>query len=64
MKIEIPDEDPDLITRALEQYYAYTVARKADDARYRDVAERLKRKPAEKANESVARTGKESKRRA
>ena len=64
MKLEIPDEDVDLVIRALEHYYAYTVARKAEDGRYRDLAKRLKRKPAEKANGSVARAGKESKRRA
>ena len=37
-----------LLTRALEHYYAYTVARKSEDARYKELAERLKRKPAER----------------
>ena len=40
MKLEIPDEDVDLVIRALEHYYAYTVARKAEDGRYRDLAAR------------------------
>jgi len=48
MTFEVPDDDVDLIIRALEHYYAYTVAKKGDDARYRDLAERLKRKPPER----------------
>ena len=48
MKTELSDGELDLIVKALDHYYAYSVARKSEDARYRDLAERLKRKPAEK----------------
>lgn len=64
MKIELADEDVDLIVRALEHYYAYTVARKSEDVRFRDLAERLKRKPAVNTNGGTERARKESKRRA
>ena len=60
-KLEIPDEDVHLIVRALEHYYAYTVARKSEDARFKDLAQKLKRKPAEQAPTSPP---KQSKRRA
>jgi hypothetical protein len=58
MKLEIPDDDLDLIIKALDHYRAYTVARNAEDARYRDLADRLKRKPAERVEEQPARRGK------
>jgi hypothetical protein len=48
MKLDIPDEDLELIIKALDHYHAYTVARNAEDARYRDLAERLKRKPTDR----------------
>ena len=32
MKLEIPDEDVDLIVNALDHYHAYTVAKNAEDA--------------------------------
>ena len=35
--------------KALEHYYAYTVATKSEDARYKELADRLKRKPSERA---------------
>ena len=47
VKPELSDEDLDLIVKALDHYYAYSVARKSEDARFRDLAERLKRKPVE-----------------
>jgi hypothetical protein len=62
MTLEIPDDDLDLIIKALDHYHAYTVARNAEDARYRDLAERLKRKPTER--EPTAQPGKHAKRRA
>jgi len=49
MKIEISDEDVDLIVRSLEHYYAYTAASKDEYIRFRELAERLKRKRAEQA---------------
>jgi hypothetical protein len=61
MKLEIPDEDLDLIVKALDHYHAYTVARNAEDRRYRDLADRLKRKPTERVEEQP---GKQTKRRA
>lgn len=61
MKFEIPDEDVDLIIRALVHSHAFTVAKRAEDGRYRDLAQRLKRKPVERAAEQP---GKNAKRRA
>jgi hypothetical protein len=34
--------------RALEHYYAYKVASKSEDQRYKELADRLKRKPTER----------------
>jgi hypothetical protein len=61
MKLDIPDDELDLITKALDHYHAYTVARNAEDKRYRDLSDRLKRKPTERA---VEQPGKGTKRRA
>jgi hypothetical protein len=61
MTLEIPDADLDLVIKALDHYHAYTVARNAEDARYRDLADRLKRKPTERVEEQP---GKSTKRRA
>ena len=60
MKLEIPDEDVDLIVIALDHYHSYTVAKNAEDGRYRDLAERLKRKPTER--EPATQPGKSAKR--
>ena len=38
MNLEIPDEDVDLLVTALEHYYSYTVAKNAEDSRYRGIA--------------------------
>ena len=54
MKLDIPDDDLDLIIKALDHYHAYTVARNAEDARYRDIADRLKRKPTERVEQQPA----------
>ena len=62
MKPDIPDEDLDLIIKALDHYHAYTVARNAEDARYLALADRLKRKPTER--ESAVQSAKHAKRRA
>ena len=48
MSLDIPDEDVDLLITALDHYHAYTVAKNAEDSRYRDLAERLKRKPVDR----------------
>jgi hypothetical protein len=48
VKLELPDDNLDLIIKALDHYHAYTVARNAEDARYWDLADRLKRKPTER----------------
>lgn len=42
MKIDVNDEDLKLIVEALEHFYAYTRAAKRDDARYQELANRLK----------------------
>ncbi len=44
MKIDLTDTDHDKIIKALEWYYAYTVAQKREDGSYKELAERLKRK--------------------
>jgi hypothetical protein len=44
MKIELSDTEVEKITKALEWYYAYTVAQKRDDGSYKELAERLKKK--------------------
>jgi hypothetical protein len=54
MKLDIPDSDLALIIKALDHYYAYTVARNAEDKQYRDLADRLKRRPADRAEEQPA----------
>jgi hypothetical protein len=58
MKLDIFDEDLDLVIKALDHYHAYTVARNAEDRRYRDLADRLKRKPTDRAEEQPAKPAK------
>ena len=62
MKLDIPDDELELIIKALDHYRAYTVARNAEDARYRALADRLKRKAPER--EPAAHGAKPDKRRA
>jgi hypothetical protein len=62
MKLDIPDEDLALIVKSLDHYHAFTVARNAEDRRYLDLADRLKRKPTER--EPVTQPAKGVKRRA
>jgi hypothetical protein len=45
MTFEVSDDDRELLIKALEHYYAYTVASKSEDQRYKELADRLKRKP-------------------
>ena len=49
MKIEVSEDELGLLIKALEHYHAYTVAKQSEDVRVRELAERLKRKPAELA---------------
>ena len=49
MKIEVSEDERGLLIKALEHYHAYTVAKQREDGRVRELAERLKRKPAELA---------------
>lgn len=58
MNLDIPDEELDLIIKSLEHYYAYTVARNAEDGRYRALADRLRRKPVEREPAPSARKAK------
>jgi hypothetical protein len=51
MKLEIPDDDLPRLVRALEHFYAYTVARQSSDSRYQELAIMLQRK--EPARESA-----------
>ena len=62
MKLDIPDDELELIIKALDHYHADTVARNAEDAQYRALADRLKRKPTER--EPAAQRAKNSKRQA
>jgi hypothetical protein len=62
MKLDITDDELELIVKALDHFHVYTVARNAEDARYRDLADRLKRKPSER--EPAAQPVKHTKRRA
>ena len=48
MNFEMSDDDLELMIKALEHYHAYTVARKSEDSRYKELADRLKRKPTER----------------
>jgi hypothetical protein len=48
MQLELSDEDLALVLKALEHYHAYTVAKNSEDTRYRDLVDRLKRKPTER----------------
>jgi hypothetical protein len=41
MKLEIPDDDLDLVIKALDHFHAYMVARNAEARRYRDLADQL-----------------------
>ena len=47
MTFEVSDDDRELLIGALEHYYAYTVAGKSEDLRFKELADRLKRKPSE-----------------
>ena len=44
MKMDLSDEELKLIVEALEHYYAYTRAMQRDDARYKELADKLKKK--------------------
>ena len=44
IKLDIPDDDIPRVIKALEHYYAYTVARQSTEDRYRELAEMLKKK--------------------
>jgi len=58
MNLDIPDDELELVIKALEHYHAYTVARNAEDKRYQDLADRLKRKPTERKPTAEVRTTK------
>lgn len=45
----ISDDEAALVVRALEHYHAYLIAAKREDRAYQELAERLKRKPPERA---------------
>jgi hypothetical protein len=48
MNFEMLDDDLEHMIKPLEHYYAYTVATKSEDLRYKELADRLKRKPIER----------------
>jgi hypothetical protein len=62
MTLDIPDDDLELITKALDHYHAYTVARNAEDGPYRVLADRIRRKPSDR--EQAKEPAKSAKRRA
>jgi hypothetical protein len=41
----ISDDEAALVVKALEHYHAYLVASKREDKAYKDLADRLQRKP-------------------
>jgi hypothetical protein len=47
MKIELSDTDIERIIKALEMQYAYTVSQNREDGSYKELADRLKKKPME-----------------
>jgi hypothetical protein len=58
VKIDLPDEYLPPVITALENQYAYTRAKQADDTRYQEAADWFKRKrPAEEEPAPVKRTG-------
>jgi hypothetical protein len=62
MNVEIPEEDVELLITALEHYFSYTVAKNAEDSRYRELAHRLKRKSTDR--EPARQSARNTKRRA
>ena len=64
MNFEMSDDDLELVIRALEHYYAYKVASKSEDQGYKELADRLKRKPTERVGVAEARQERGKKRRA
>jgi hypothetical protein len=44
MKTDLSDTDHEKLIKALEWYYAYTVAQKREDGSYKELADRPKRK--------------------
>jgi hypothetical protein len=61
MKIEIDDDVPPLIVRALEHYASYLKATNRDDSRYQAIAEMFKRKPAQSEEQPEPRRRKSAK---
>ena len=52
MNREVSDDDLERLIKALEHYHAYTVARQSEDVRYKELADRLKRKPSQRIGET------------
>jgi hypothetical protein len=53
MKIDVSEEERDLIVEALEHMFAYTRAASRDDARYQDLADALRATVIPEANQHV-----------
>jgi hypothetical protein len=49
----ISDDEAILIMRALDHYHAYLVATRREDRAYKDLADRLQRRPAEQETTKV-----------
>ena len=49
----ISDDEADLVVKALEHYHAYLIAAKREDRAYQELADRLKRKPAEQETTKI-----------
>jgi hypothetical protein len=47
MKIEVDDAELERILKALEHYHAYPLAAQREDIGYKNLADRLKKKPVE-----------------
>ena len=55
MKIDLSDDELNLVVEALEHIYAYTRAAKREEPRYQELADRLKVDAATDATERKAR---------
>ena len=62
MNIKISDDDLALLVRAVEHYHACTVATKNEDSQYKELADRLKRKPTQRVAVAEARQARGTKR--
>ena len=54
MKIDVDEGELERIIKGLEQYHAYTIAANREDVGFKNLADRLKKKPVESEGKDVA----------